>query len=125
MKSILFTGGCGFIGSHTNLLLLEMNYAIFILDPWINSRKSIDQIKLILEIKELIQKRRFIFLKRYKELSWYKKVFQKSFEIHKAIEAVIHFAGLKSLGESILETLNYWNNNVLGSKFTLRSDGRV
>ena len=50
MKSILVTGGCGFIGSHTSLLLLERGYTIFILDSCVNSSKqSIDQIKLILE----------------------------------------------------------------------------
>ena len=50
MKSILITGGAGFIGSHTCLLLLEKGYVIFIIDSFINSSvKSIERISIILE----------------------------------------------------------------------------
>ena len=54
MKSILITGGAGFIGSHTSLYLLEKGYSIFILDSFINSsEKVIDKISLILKKKNI------------------------------------------------------------------------
>ena len=117
MKSILVTGGCGFIGSHTSLLLLESGYTIFILDSCINSsRKSIDQIKLFLEKNDIDPKEKIYFFKGdIKNLTDIKEVFRKSFEIDKGIEAVIHFAGLKSVADSIIDPLHYWNNNVLGT----------
>ena len=117
MKSILVTGGCGFIGSHTSLLLLERGYTLFILDSCINSsRKSIDQIKLFLEKKDIDPKEKIYFFKGdIRNLTDIKEVFEKSFEIYKGIEAVIHFAGLKSVSDSIIDPLHYWNNNVLGT----------
>ena len=55
MKSILITGGAGFIGSHTSLYFLEKGYFIFILDSFINSsEKVIDKISLILKKKKNI-----------------------------------------------------------------------
>ena len=121
MNSILVTGGCGFIGSHTSLLLLERGYTIFILDSCINSsRKSIDQIKLFLEKNDIDPKEKIYFFKGdIKNLTDIKEVFRKSFEIDKGIEAVIHFAGLKSVADSIIDPLHYWNNNVLGTIFLL------
>ena len=52
MKSILITGGAGFIGSHTSLLLLEKGYEVFILDSFVNSsERSIKNVALILKNK--------------------------------------------------------------------------
>ena len=65
MKSILVTGGGGFIGSHTCLLLLEKGYVVFIIDSFINSsHKSIERIKTILEKKGISIKRSYTFLSK-------------------------------------------------------------
>ena len=94
MKSILVTGGCGFIGSHTSLLLLEMGYTIFILDSCINSsRKSIDQIKLFLEKNDIDTKEKIYFFKGdIKNQNDIKEVFQKSFEIDMGILTLLYFS---------------------------------
>ena len=64
MKSILITGGSGFIGSHTSLVLLEKGYKIFLLDSFVNSSaKSIDKIILILEKKGINVKNKIHFIK--------------------------------------------------------------
>ena len=117
MKSILVTGGAGFIGSHTCVLLLEKGYNIFVIDSFINSsEKSIEKVCLILKNLN-IEARSKIHLIRgdIKNKSDIEKVFQMSHQLNKKIEAVIHFAGLKSVSDSILEPFAYWENNVLGT----------
>jgi len=113
----LITGGAGFIGSHTCLYLLEKGHTIFILDSCLNSsEKSIDQISLICKEKGKDIKDKIFFVRGdLKNKSDIEKVFIKSLEISKNIEAVIHFAGLKSVSESVLDPFSYWENNVEGT----------
>ena len=117
MKSILITGGTGFIGSHTCLLLLEKGYEIFIIDSFINSSpKSIDRVLKILEKKNIYAKDSIhLFKGDLKIEDDIEKVFYKSFELNKPIESVIHFAGLKSVSDSNKAPLEYWESNVNGT----------
>ncbi len=103
--SILVTGGAGFIGSHTCVELLNAGYEIVIVDNLYNSsEKSLDR------VKELTGK----------DFSFYpydirdKANMRKVFENHK-IDACIHFAGLKAVGESCREPLMYYDNNIGGT----------
>ena len=117
MKSIFVTGGAGFIGSHTCLLLLEKGHVVFILDSFINScEKSINQISIILKDKGIDTKGKIYLCKGdINNLEDIEKVFQMSIELNKEIESVIHFAGLKSVFESVMNPLIYWDTNVGGT----------
>ncbi len=118
MKSILITGGTGFIGSHTSLLLLEKGYCVNIIDSNINSSEVV--LKKILEIrKEKNSINSDINLNFFKgdirDKTLLKKIFYEAKQKKRPIEAVIHFAGLKSVEESVQDPLRYWETNVYGS----------
>ncbi len=117
MKSILVTGGSGFIGSHTTLLLLERGYDLFVIDSFVNSSpKSIEKVSAILNKKEeVLQEKLHLFKGDLKNQRDIERVFKLSYELNKNIDAVIHFAGLKSVSDSILNPIAYWENNVLGT----------
>ncbi len=117
MQSILVTGGAGFIGSHTCLILLEKGYEIFVIDSFVNSSaKSIEKVLLILKGKAIDSADRIHLIKGdIKNLDDIEKIFQISQKLNKKIEAVIHFAGLKSVSESIYAPFSYWENNVIGT----------
>ena len=103
--AILVTGGAGYIGSHTVVQLLENNQEVVIVDDFSNSDP------VVLErIKELTGKD-FTF---YELNLLEKEKLQDVFEKH-AIEAVIHFAGFKAVGESVAEPLMYYHNNITGT----------
>ena len=103
--SILVTGGAGFIGSHTVVELLEENEDIIIVDNFINSKPDV-----LDKIKE-ITKKDFKFY----EVDMLNE--EKMEEIFKEnnIEAVIHFAGLKAVGESVEKPIEYYHNNITGT----------
>ena len=105
---LLVTGGCGYIGSHTCVELLNNNYEVIIIDNLSNSKESV-----IDKIKEITKKD----LKFYKGNVEDKALLQEIFENNK-IDAVIHFAGLKAVGESVEKPLLYYRNN-LDSTLTL------
>lgn len=101
-KKILITGGMGFIGSHTTVALIEAGCTPVIVDNLSNSDVStLDRI-------ETITGRRPVF---YKNDIREETVLTRIFKDH-TIDAVIHFAGLKSIGESITEPLRYYDNNI-------------
>ena len=111
------TGGSGFIGSHTCLGLLENGFQIYIIDSFINSSKeSLNKILEILKNQGIDAEGNIklfnIDLKNERKVE---AVFQEAYSNNKKIEAVIHFAGLKSVSESISEPLKYWQNNVNGT----------
>lgn len=104
MKDILVTGGLGFIGSHTVVSLLEAGYNPVILDNLSNSRLS------VLDGLEKTSGKQVQFIKGdVNDPGIYPSVFDQ-FEI----EAVIHFAAFKAVGESVEKPLLYYRNNVGG-----------
>ena len=116
MKNILVTGGAGFIGSHTCLLLLEKGYKVNIIDSFLNSsQKSINGVLEILKLRKLRQAPKInIFKGDLRDKVFLEDVF-KVLNNNKVIDGVIHFAGLKAVEESIRNPLEYWECNVLGT----------
>ena len=102
---ILVTGGTGYIGSHTCVQLIEKGWQPVIIDSLVNSKIS------VLERIEKITGTRPAFIEGdVRDADLLQKVLREN-----AIEAVIHFAGLKAVGESVNLPLQYYDNNVHGS----------
>jgi UDP-glucose 4-epimerase len=102
---ILVTGGTGYIGSHTCLQLIEKGWQPVIIDSLVNSKIS------VLERIQKITGTRPAFIEGdVRDANFLQKVLKEH-----AIEAVIHFAGLKAVGESVNLPLKYYDNNVNGS----------
>ncbi len=103
--AILVTGGAGYIGSHTCVSLLEAGYEAVVLDNLSNSSE-----KALERVKEITGKS----VKFYKCDILDKDSMRKIFKENK-IDAVIHFAGLKAVGESVAVPLKYYENNISGT----------
>jgi len=102
---ILITGGAGYIGSHACVELLEAGYEIVVVDNFVNSKPA------VLKRIEEITGRRFRFYKvDIRDREGLRKVFDEN-----EIGAVVHFAGLKAVGESVAYPLAYYHNNVAGT----------
>lgn len=103
--NILVTGGAGYIGSHTAIELLKENHEVIILDNLSNSKTVV-----IDRIEQISGKK----VKFYKEdilnIEGLRKVFSEN-----KIDMVIHFAGLKAVGESVAKPLEYYSNNITGT----------
>lgn len=102
---ILVTGGAGYIGSHTCVELLEADYEVVVVDNLYNaSEKALERVKKITG----------------KDLTFYqadicdRQAMDRIFEQEK-IDAVIHFAGLKAVGESVEKPIEYYQNNIAGT----------
>lgn len=104
--SILVTGGTGYIGSHTVVELQNAGYDAVIIDNLSNSKA------LVLDRIEAITGKRPKF---YNADLRDKEALAKIFKENPDIEAVIHFAGLKAVGESVSKPLEYYNNNIYGT----------
>ena len=102
---ILITGGAGFIGSHTALALIENGYEVLIIDNLINS--STESIKAI----QKITGKSVTFL----EGDLRNEIFLKTVFDEYQITGVMHFAGVKSVGESNGNPIYYYDNNVTGT----------
>lgn len=103
--SILVTGGAGYIGSHTCVELLNAGYEITVVDNLYNSSpKSLDR------VKELTGKDFKFYECDIRDTEGMDKIFKEN-----KIEAVIHFAGLKAVGESCAKPLEYYDNNIGGT----------
>ena len=117
MKKLLITGGCGYIGSHTCYVLLEAGYELVVVDSNINSSdiplKRLKSLKYSREIDfgEEVK----IFSRRYKRLNLNKVYIFRFKKRGNPIDAVIHFAGLKSVYESTFDPLSYWDANVVAT----------
>lgn len=105
MSTVLVTGGAGFIGSHTSVELLNAGYDIIILDNFVNSKPE-----SLKRIKELTGKDFKFYQADIRDEEAMTKVFAEN-----KIDAVIHFAGLKSVPQSVKEPLNYYENNIAGT----------
>ena len=103
--AILVTGGAGYIGSHTCVELLNAGYEVVVVDNLSNSCK---------ESLNRVQKITGKSLKFYEVDILDRDGLIKVFENEK-IESVIHFAGLKAVGESVAKPLEYYHNNITGT----------
>ena len=102
---ILVTGGAGYIGSHTSVELLEKGEEIVIIDNFCNSKPEV-----IEKIKEITKKDFKFYEVDLLDKPKLEKVFQEN-----DIKEVIHFAGLKAVGESVQKPLEYYHNNITGT----------
>jgi UDP-glucose 4-epimerase len=102
---ILVTGGTGYIGSHTCVQLLEIGWQPVIIDSLVNSKISV-----LDRIHQITGTRPAFIEGDVRDADLLQKVLREH-----AIEAVIHFAGLKAVGESVSMPLKYYDNNVHGS----------
>lgn len=102
---ILVTGGAGYIGSHTCVELLEAGYDVVVVDNLYNaSEKSIER------VKEITGKELAFYQADILDEEALDKIFEKE-----QVDAVIHFAGLKAVGESVAKPLEYYKNNITGT----------
>ena len=117
MKKVLLTGGAGFIGSHTCLVLLERGYKVFVIDSFENSsEKSLNRVLTILRNKNLeLSANLSIFKGDIRDKYFLKKTFKEIFTFNNKLDGVIHFAGVKSVFESVQNPLLYWQTNVSGT----------
>ncbi len=105
MKTILVTGGTGYIGSHTVVELLHAGYDVIIIDNLRNSKiKVLERIEHITNIKPIFYNVDLLDTEGVKQV----------FNAH-SVDAVIHFAGLKAVGESNRIPLDYYDNNICGT----------
>jgi UDP-glucose 4-epimerase len=102
---ILVTGGAGYIGSHTCVELLEAGHAVVVVDNLSNSSAE-----SLLRVHEITGKELLLHEVDLLDAAALESVFS-----HHAFDAVIHFAALKAVGESVLEPLRYYHNNVSGT----------
>ncbi len=105
MKTVLVTGGAGYIGSHTTLQLLEQDFSVVVLDNLVNA--SAESLRRV----EAITGKSVTFVEGDIRDD---KVLDSVFSEH-SIDSVIHFAGLKAVGESVEQPLAYYENNVYGT----------
>ncbi|MGN6354719.1 MAG: SDR family NAD(P)-dependent oxidoreductase, partial [Parafilimonas sp.] len=103
MKKILVTGGCGYIGAHTVVDLLENGYEVISIDD--NSRSCTYLLDGIEKITGRKIKNYNVDLKNFDET---RAVFQENEDI----QGIIHFAAYKAVGESVAEPLMYYENNL-------------
>ena len=114
MPTILAAGGLGFIGSHTCAVLLEKGFDVLAIDSLENSVEDVFyQIKKILNFEKSSKKGNFSFKKGdVRDKEFLRKIFEEYKLSGNEIEVVIHFAGLKAVGESVLNPLSYWDVNI-------------
>eukprot|EP00171_Calliarthron_tuberculosum_P014504 IDg14504t1 len=107
VRTVLVTGGAGYIGSHTVLELVEAGYRAVVVDNLDNSsEESLERVKRLTGRGDLIEFRKVDLLDEaalaavFADFSFY---------------ACVHFAGLKAVGESVREPLRYYHNNLTGT----------
>lgn len=111
MSSILVTGGAGYIGSHTTLALLKAGFDVVVLDNLCNS--SAESLK---RVAQLAGRETGFVEGDIRD----RAVLDRLFAEH-SVDAVLHFAGLKAVGESVAQPLRYYDNNVHGSRALLQA----
>ena len=110
MARLLVTGGAGFIGSHTCVVLLEAGHELVVVDSFANSSPvALDR------VSELAGRPVQLVEGDVRDAALLDQLFADVSASGQPIEAVIHFAGLKAVGESVAEPLRYWDVNLCGS----------
>ena len=99
---VLVTGGTGYIGSHTVVELLDAGYEVVVIDNLSNSKEEV-----IDKIEEITGKRVPFYKGDVQDRELLKSIFEKEH-----IDGVIHFAGLKAVGESVQKPILYYSNNL-------------
>jgi hypothetical protein len=112
---VLVTGGAGFIGSHTALQLLKAGYAVTVIDNLINS--SPESLARVAELAAAGPTRLQLVLMDLRDAAGLKRLFASC----GPFDSVIHFAGLKAVGESVARPLDYYDNNVQGTVTLLQA----
>lgn len=105
MNKILVTGGCGYIGSHTLVSLIEQDSDVVVVDNLTNSSKEV-----LKRVKKITGVQPLLLEGDVRDRAFLQTVFAEH-----VFDAVIHFAGLKAVGESVAQPLRYYQNNVSGS----------
>jgi UDP-glucose 4-epimerase len=105
MNKILVTGGAGYIGSHTCVELLNAGFEVTVLDNFCNSKHD-----AINRVQNITGKKINLIEGDVRDKNCLISIFSQN-----NIDAVIHFAGLKAVGESVANPLYYYDNNVMGS----------
>ena len=119
MAQLLITGGAGFIGSHSCLVLLEAGHNLVVLDNFDNS--SPESLKRVLELAGPSAAGRLQLVEGdIRSAADLERAFEAA-PAGQPISAVVHFAGLKAVGESVREPLRYWDVNLCGSRQLLEA----
>ena len=105
MKNILVTGGAGYIGSHTCVELLEKDYNVIVVDNLCNSSEE-----SLRRVKQITGKDMKFYNVDCCDYAAFEEVFKEN-----KVDAVIHFAGLKAVGESVNKPLMYYQNNLIST----------
>ena len=114
MAHLLITGGAGFIGSHTCVVLLESGHDVVVLDSFANSSPvALDR------VAELTGRSVRLVEGDVRDAGLLAQLFADANTSGQPIDAVIHFAGLKAVGESVADPLRYWDVNFCGSRALL------
>ena len=104
MKTILVTGGAGYIGSHTTIELIQSGYDVVVVDNLYNSKEE-----AVRRVEQIVGKK----IKFYKADVLDKDAMREIFKKHD-FSAVINFAGYKAVGESVQKPIEYYENNISG-----------
>src|SRR5437868_6690502 len=110
-QSILVTGGAGYIGSHTVVELLAAGHEVFIVDNLCNSKAQV-----IERIAAISGRRPGFAAIDMRDRGGLRRLFSDH-----SFNSVLHFAGLKAVGESVSKPLEYYDNNVTGTLFLLEA----
>jgi len=110
---ILVTGGAGYIGSHTCVMLLEAGHDVVVADNLANSSRKATE-----RVQDITGKQLRFYECDMRDRAGLDKIFAEN-----SIDAVIHFAGLKAVGESVAKPLMYYENNIGGTLCLLEAMG--
>lgn len=108
--AVLVTGGMGYIGSHTVIKLLEEKKEVIIIDSLVNSK-----VEVLNHIETITMKRPIFIHGDIRDEKLLEIIFS-----HHIINSVIHFAGLKAVGESVDQPIKYYDNNIVGTLTLLK-----